>query len=636
MSIIDHVNWSRLDRLVKRQQSNREAHAPVVSLFRWWARRPHAVAGALLDAAKIQFESDSFLVADPFSGGGTVAFEAVRRGLSTYAQDLYRWPSFGLAVCLRPTHREEFTRGAERLLEALAPLRKEYWHSADGHELELTHIIRVRAITCSECSTPSFLFREPFVSLASRSATEKNGFFGCKWCGQVSLRRMTAKSFACDGCGVRASTEEKTDLFLKERSQCVNCGTEFALDDVFKRELCWHPVLVQERERSADRPWLVLRPVRPKDPIGEDDEKKMGSVLSLDIAEGLETRHLLRSGFQTWGDLFSERQLRIISDAVSTIATLDVSPPVRDRLTLAVLGATEMPAYLSRWERFHPKAIEAIANHRFARATVVVETNLLSPVGRGTIPRRLAAVKKALNWLSSDSPLTVTHKTSRTRTKQTPEGVLVVTGSSERQLLPNKVASLILTDPPYHDDLQYGELSRLFHAWMKETLGGGLPNETAEAVPNCTRGAGDAHYASQVAACLRESRRTLKADGRLVLTFHNRNLAAWKSLAAALRKARFLIVGLATVSAENAADHSKRDKDTFLCDLVIECIRAPKQRTGRQTVTIRGASKNGERKDLIAIGRAIAAHVNGREGKDVATLYKKYRTELGTESALIS
>ena len=78
MALIDHVNWSGLDPLVMRQQRNRSAHAPIISLFRWWARHPHSFAGALLDAARIEFGRDTFLVADPFSGGGAVAFEATR------------------------------------------------------------------------------------------------------------------------------------------------------------------------------------------------------------------------------------------------------------------------------------------------------------------------------------------------------------------------------------------------------------------------------------------------------------------------------------------------------------------------------------------------------------------------------
>jgi putative DNA methylase len=89
MAIVDRVNWEGLDTLVGIQQRNRERHAPAVSLFRWWARRTHAVAVAFLDAAKTELGTGRFVVADPFSGGGTVAFEAVRHGLAMYAQDLW-------------------------------------------------------------------------------------------------------------------------------------------------------------------------------------------------------------------------------------------------------------------------------------------------------------------------------------------------------------------------------------------------------------------------------------------------------------------------------------------------------------------------------------------------------------------
>src|SRR5690348_10945980 len=120
MPLIDRVNWTGLDRQVIRQQRNRSAHAPAISLYRWWARRPHSFAGALLDAAKMEFPRKAFLVADPFSGGGTIAFEATRRGLPTYAQDLYPWPSQSLATALTPAAPDEFKTAAGEVLEALS------------------------------------------------------------------------------------------------------------------------------------------------------------------------------------------------------------------------------------------------------------------------------------------------------------------------------------------------------------------------------------------------------------------------------------------------------------------------------------------------------------------------------------
>src|SRR5436305_1585907 len=73
MAIIDRSNWPTLDSLVKVQQRNRETHSPVISLYRWWARRPHAVVCAILDGASAEFGSDLVVVPDPFSGGATGA-----------------------------------------------------------------------------------------------------------------------------------------------------------------------------------------------------------------------------------------------------------------------------------------------------------------------------------------------------------------------------------------------------------------------------------------------------------------------------------------------------------------------------------------------------------------------------------
>src|SRR5690242_17654925 len=126
MAIVNRIPWADLDRLVEAQQRNRETYSPAISLFRWWARRPHAVAGAILDAAKAEFGADSFLVADPFSGGGTVAFEAVRRGLTVYAQDLYPWPSLGLATSLAQADVKDLARAGGELLDRLSPYRALY------------------------------------------------------------------------------------------------------------------------------------------------------------------------------------------------------------------------------------------------------------------------------------------------------------------------------------------------------------------------------------------------------------------------------------------------------------------------------------------------------------------------------
>jgi adenine-specific DNA methylase len=212
---------------------------------------------------------------------------------------------------------------------------------------------------------------------------------------------------------------------------------------------------------------------------------------------------------------------------------------------------------------------------------------------------------------------------------------VVAVGSSERQLPAKGSVKLVLTDPPYHDDLQYGELARVFHAWLKVADGTEMPSEKLEAVPNNVRGTDTDHFRSVISKCLSESQRTLAPDGRLVLTFHNKDVSAWESLADALHTAELFVVGIATVSAENSADHSKRDKLTFLCDLVIECIpRRPGRRAPK--LVISGRKRGAERRNLLEMGKALAARVNTSSEQNVSAQFQERMAALNKVPVLIS
>lgn len=631
MALIDRVNWSSLDSLVTHQQRNRSAHSPVISLFRWWARRPHSFAGALLDAAREEFNSDHFLVADPFSGGGTVAFEASRRGLPIYAQDLYPWPSEGLATALTAADPDEFQLAADGLLKTLEPYRKHYWRQSRHESWETTHIIRVRVAVCSCCSSRFYLFRDPLISLASRSGTEEYAFFGCASCGAVTKRRQGVQSFACVSCGKRSKTETPSQTSGAPEIRCPHCFESHLLSTLLASSPEWLPVLL--REQNLLNNGSTIRVIETSDCTSDATAIPEGAPGSL-IPDGLETAGLRRYGFSSWNQLYTTQQLTVLTAALQAVTEVSASEAVKQHLRLAILGATEMAGYVCRWERYNPKALEAIANHRFSRSTVTVETNLLSTSGRGTLPRRFEAAEKALRWMRSEGyPVETAHALSSSP-RRAVNGALIVTGSSERQLLKRGVAQLVFTDPPYHDDLQYGELARLFHAWMAHAGHCPEPSETEEAVPNSVRGATTEHYEDKVAACLRESRRSLAAGGRLILTFHNKDMNAWASLSRALFRAGFDVVALAAVAAENAADHSKRGKESFLSDLVIECRPKNKKRRRSWDLPVLGVTASDERKNLQAVGLALAECVNRGEG-EIGALFENQIRRLQVTQVLI-
>src|SRR4029077_6026647 len=185
----------------------------------------------------------------------------------------------------------------------------------------------------------------------------------------------------------------------------------------------------------------------------------------------------------------------------------------------------------------------------------------------------------------------------------------VVQGSSTRQLLPNDSIDLVLTDPPYFDDVQYAELGGLFLVWA-QTVGLIAKNIhvdlRSEAVPNAVRGVTAERYRHLLTAVLRETRRTLRPSGRMVLTFHNTDGQAWWALARALGNAGFFVSALAVAHAENETDHSKRGRRAFSHDLILECRTSP---IAEHDIVIASDSRDGQSRELVAAGRA-AAHLS--------------------------
>ncbi|MBN2034500.1 MAG: hypothetical protein JW836_14595 [Deltaproteobacteria bacterium] len=626
-SILERVDWPSVNAVVAMQQKARNQYSPVISLYRWWARRPHALIGALLDASSDSFGAEGMYVSDPFSGGGTVAFEAAARGLSVYAQDLYPWPTFCLATGLSKPAVEEMETASVALLKDLDALRSSF-RRRDGREL--THVLRVRRGKCQSCSHDVFLFPNVMFSVASRGVTEAQAFYGCSACGNVERGDLSRKTFSCSACGWKAPTRERKRIVV-----CPHCSSAGGQKSYYGEDDEWRPVLVQEPIEKRGQLRAVLREVEAHDPVDFVSASDAMPEFRVPIPDGVETRRLLQAGFRFWGDLYTSRQAAVIIHALSTIMAMNVSEGCRDRMALAVMGAGEMPAFLSRWDRFYAKAYEGVANHRYAHTTLAAETNLLAPLGRGTLLSRLKSALKALNWAQEKVPegAVAVHLVNRKRRGKARQGVRIATGDSRSQGLRSGSIDVVLTDPPYFDDVQYGELARLFHFWLSQYRDIGEVDESREAVPNSQRGNGAGFYESAIGDCLKESGRTLKDSGCLVLTFHNRSLRAWKSLARALISGGFIVEALVVARAESSSDLTKRDGRGLLHDLVLECVKRRAAKSSMARIVYAGDSE--EEKNILAVGMALDHAVRNLTPESMDDNYLENLSKLGARRTCI-
>jgi adenine-specific DNA methylase len=166
--------------------------------------------------------------------------------------------------------------------------------------------------------------------------------------------------------------------------------------------------------------------------------------------------------------------------------------------------------------------------------------------------------------------------------------------------LPDESVDLVLTDPPYFDNIAYGELSDFFLPWLQQLTA--APESRAASASTHTVLGGSRHDAASAAAfgtslgqCFREIARVLRADGRVVFTYQHSTSAAWGALAGALAAAGLRPVQVFPLLGDGRAGLHAHDGNSRW-DAVIVARPAPSPTAGcAGTVTISDAAAEAAR-----------------------------------------
>ncbi len=137
-----------------------------------------------------------------------------------------------------------------------------------------------------------------------------------------------------------------------------------------------------------------------------------------------------------------------------------------------------------------------------------------------------------------------------------------------------KSVDFIMTDPPYGGLVQYLDLSYIWLAWLKHYNSDFEPNFEAEITVK--QGIFEIEtYQTRFTGALKKLHNVLKDDGKLVLTFHNKNIVIWNSFVRAIREAGFIIEKL--IHQQNLRSGESvvaNPYGTSGTDFYIRCIKA--------------------------------------------------------------
>lgn len=560
------LDTGHLPLLELAQLGRREAQRPrpVYTAHRWFARRFGTAMRALLVASVTRPDDDFWAafdgaadltgtsVADLFVGGGTILYEAHRLGATTYGADIdpvaCAVTQFELGADSRPDPLDIL----DQVLKAGEDQRALYrTRGPKGDAREAVHIFWVQQITCGSCEDT---FDAHPDHLIARNGDNGDWVF-CASCGDVTVTTADSAELKCR-CG--QTTDLRGGPLSRGTVTCPTCSHRESLINYARRtgeQPRFRMFAIESITADPGRPKMVRmkdRVIHAATPADQEIYDAASSALH-PMRGSLPNRTIPRTGrsdnrltaynYSRYTDLFNDRQQLHLARLLRIIADLPSDHHHAYALAMSnhLLASNKLCRYTATYRQVTP----LFTLRAFVHTARPVELNpWLTSVGRGTYPNSVRKIAKAIAYAKSPTEYTPTGFAPVPNRQPGVAFDVRNTDSAHLPHIPDATMDLVVTDPPYLDNIDYSELADFFVPWLAATnlvTDAGAPPTASLAAKG--RSETDAStFADGLARCFAEGARILRPEGRFVFTFQHRSDRAWDALGTAIRRAGLHVV----------------------------------------------------------------------------------------------
>ncbi len=579
---------------------------------------------------KLFYSSTRFtdiVVFDPFMGSGTTIGETLKIGGRAIGRDIN--PVSYLQVCTALTLKDlALLENTYHAIERdVADTISSYYvtRMSGGALCRVLYYFWVMQATCPICDIDVDLFGSYIFARHAYSQRNPNVQVVCPKCGALSQENRQIKQMQCSKCNhefnaTRGPVRGKT-------AECPNCRCEFTIAHTI-RDTGTSPSYRMYAK-------LILKPdgVKEYHPVNEfDEELYQEAIIALykspyeiprgTIEPGYNTNQVLNYGFSYWHQLFNARQLLCISTLANRIKAIeDIS--LRYAFTCLFSGVLEFNNMFASYKGEGTGAVRHMFYHHILKPertpleanlwgtprssgafSTLFRSRLLRAAEYAREPFELAlhtknSSKRSTKVDSINQPLVgITNSDSFNHFAQG-RTLYISCGDSATTDLPDQSVDLVVTDPPFFDNVHYSQLADFFFAWQKlilddspvykiETTRSKLEVQNADATA----------FTDRLTHVLKETTRVLKKDGLLIFTYHHSRWEGWRSILDALLMAGFCIAACHPVKAElSLATPKHQAKSPINFDIIMVCRKAQDSanpREERDVLTITSAVKRAE------------------------------------------
>ncbi|MGH4033037.1 DNA methyltransferase [Actinomycetota bacterium Odt1-20B] len=649
-----------LSKIAENESWRKEVHRPATSTHKWWAKRLGSVFRGILAAAVTEAEGDALrtygsavtlpgvVVFDPFAGSGTTVVEAVKMGASVIGSDINPVATLVQRQAVQRWDLAEL-QGAFKDVETRCREEIDRVHRAESGETVL-YYFWVTAAHCPQCDARTRLFSSHVYSQHAYPKRVPEAQLVCPECLDVQTGRYDFDAATC----------RKGHRFGKEgavnRSQvtCPSGHTSKVLDAlkgrIPEREMFAKLVLGNDGKKRYEPVDAFDRALYAEcaDLLAAAEQELVLPTGRLDLGEN--TRQAMRWGFTEWRQFFNDRQLYSLGLLGAAIRDLDVGEAEREALVALFSGTLEFNNMFCSFKGEGTGAVRHMFSHHILKPErtpleahpwgTPASSGSFSTLFRSRVLRAHDYKSAPFDQVLADGRVQRATGLSVPFDGQLVDGwpehgltdghdVYIRNGDSSRTDIPSESVDLVITDPPYMDNVHYSELADFFHAWLTGMKP--FPGYPAEGTTRNTeevQSADPQQFRDAISRVWKECERVLKPGGLLAFTYHQARLSGWVSIVEALADAGLAVTAIQPIKGEMSTSVTKGGKEPSNLDSVIVCRKraaAPSGDSSPEAAAVRGERLLGELRaagvqvgvgDVKSVirGHVLALHTLGRSG----------------------
>lgn len=563
---------------------------------------------------KAAYPEDTPLVADPFSGGGSIPLEALRLGCDAIASDLNPLACLILKVLLEdiPQHglqlAADLRENAQDVRHAAAKdLLTFYPVDTDG--ARPIAYLWARTVRCESpnCGAEIPLVRSFWLS---KKAGRKRALRY-----RVTSNKASPTGFALEIFRPFADTEVPHGNIVDGNASCLCCravltaprvraqlssnrgGTDALFDAAGKRVGGARLLAVVTLKEGATgrgyrlplendyaAPWQAQQAVA-RLPIGAVPDEPINPIRPSPNSRGLSA--VTRYGMTTFRDLFTARQQIALVTLARHVKALTRDDAVKECLALALGRCTDRNSSLTKWDITTENIGSTFARQALGMVWDFAE---VAPLGGAS-----GDWSGMVEWIAL---------VSERFARASPAPGQAINADATCSPLPSETCAVWFSDPPYYDAIPYADLSDFFFVWLKRILprhrlfttrldpATGLTPKREECVWNAGhlyegRPKDGAFFEKMVSVAFGEGRRVLKEDGIGCVVFAHKTTEGWEALLSGIINGGWIVTGSWPVTTEMSNRVNARETASLATSVHLVCRPRTEETVGDWSQVLR-------------------------------------------------